>query len=57
MADLGGPAESAGDDYDEDMLSEEEETLVLGGDGFSPEQLAEAEKRFQDHLVRLLPNL
>ena len=42
------------DDYADDVLSEEEETVMLGGEGFSPEQLAEAEKRFQKQPVRLL---
>ena len=46
--------ESTTDDYDMDYLSEEEETLQLGGEGFTPQQLAEAEKRFQDQLVSLI---
>ena len=51
-------AASAEDDYEAgDYLSEEDETALLGGEGFSPEQLAEAEKRFQDHMVQCLPSL
>jgi hypothetical protein len=45
--------QSGSDDYDVDYLSEEEETQQLGGEGFTPQQLAEAEKRFQDQLVSL----
>jgi len=44
---------SGTDDYNVDYLSEEEETEQLGGEGFTPQQLAEAEKRFQDQLVSL----
>lgn len=52
--DPGDSVEGGTDDYDVDYLSEEEETLQLGGEGFTPQQLAEAEKRFQDQLVRVL---
>lgn len=53
--DVGELAASAADDYEAgDYLSEEDETALLGGEGFSPEQLAEAEKRFQDQMVQCL---
>lgn len=47
----GAEAAKSVDDYDNDYLSEEEETMQLGGEGFSAEQLAEAEKRFQEKIV------
>ena len=42
---------TADDNFDDDNLSEEDETQLLGGEGFSPEQLAAAEKRFEEQMV------
>lgn len=36
------------DDYDQGALSEEEDKLLLGGEGFSAEELAAAEQRLQE---------
>eukprot|EP00884_Botryococcus_braunii_P019188 jgi/Botrbrau1/5953/Bobra.0366s0123.1 len=39
------------DDFEDDeLLEEEEEVVVLGGDGFSPEDIAAAERRFEEVL-------
>ena len=41
------PLQAAADDYDiEEALEEEEETATLGGDQFTPEQIAIAEAAF-----------
>ena len=41
------PLQATGDDYDvEEALEEEEETVTLGGDQFTPEQIAIAEAAF-----------
>ena len=45
---------TADDDFDGNNLSEEEETQLLGGEGFSPEQLAAAEKRFEEQMVGVI---
>ena len=37
---------------EEDMDSEEEDMPVLGGEGFSPEELAQAKQRFSAQMVR-----
>ena len=42
------------DDYDDGDLSDEEETLLMGGEGFSVEELAAAEARFTQILVCIL---
>jgi hypothetical protein len=39
---------------EEDMDSEEEDTPVVGGEGFTPEELAQAEQNFTTQLVRIL---
>lgn len=36
---------------DDDMDSEEEDLLVLGGEGFTPEELAHAEQNFTNLFV------
>ena len=36
---------------EDDMNSEEEDMPVLGGDGFTPEELAQAEQQFSAQLV------
>lgn len=38
------------DAYGEGVLSEEEETAVLGGEGFSSEQLANMERHFKEQV-------
>lgn len=55
-----GAAESAAepewDDFDAEVaLEEEEETLVLGGQGFLPEELAAAERHLEQSQVRTSP--
>lgn len=39
---------------EEDVDSQEEDTPVLGGEGFTPEELAQAEQNFTTQLVRIL---
>jgi len=39
---------------EEDMDSEEEDTPVVGGEGFTPEELAQAEQNLTTQLVRML---
>lgn len=42
------------DDFDEEAaLEEEEEVAVLGGEGYSAEQLAAAERRLEQSQARL----
>ena len=41
------------DDYDDGDLSDEEETLLMGGEGFSVGELAAAEARFTQILVHI----
>ena len=40
---------------EDDMDSEEEDTAVLGGEGFTAEQLAQAEQHFSAELVSHSP--
>lgn len=43
----------AHDDFEgEEALEDEEDVEVLGGEGFSPEEIAAAETRFTAQLVR-----
>ena len=45
------PVQAARDDYDmEEALEEEDETAVLGGDQFTPEQIAMAEASFKQQV-------
>ena len=48
-----GAAELEWDDFEGELaLEEEEETLVLGGQGFSPQELAAAERHLDQSQVR-----
>ena len=45
------PSQATRDDYDmEEALEEEDETAVLGGDQFTPEQIAMAEATFKQQV-------
>ena len=47
-----GAAEAARDDFNsEEALEEEEDVVVLGGEGFTPEQMAQAEASFTASLA------
>ena len=53
----GGEAEPGADDFDEEAaLEEEEESLVLGDQGFSPEELATAERHLEQSQARACPH-
>lgn len=49
--DSSGPGRPADDDFEAADLSEEDETVILSGEGFTAEELAAAETRLQDALV------
>lgn len=48
-----GHIKSDEDDYESGFLSEEEETHIMGGEGFSPEELAKAEARFTESFAKV----
>ena len=51
QAEAGEPLQAAMDDYDmEEALEEEDETAVLGGNQFTPEQIAMAEAAFKQQV-------